>query len=159
MGRGRFRGKGGHLLLPPHPHTALPTQCYERTLVIKKALDFVWLITYRHHCTVYTEPRTLSTHSSLYSKSVKTWPVLKVGIRTWGHANLAVLNRSTKDGIFSSKWNVRGRKKNRNNATTFMIVTRHFSLLPISAKRGVSKWKTCLFPVLNTSFINEEKYQ
>jgi len=33
---GRFWGKGGHLLLPPHPPTALPWQCYKPTLVYKK---------------------------------------------------------------------------------------------------------------------------
>jgi len=39
-GRGRFRGKGGHLLLPPHPSTALPRQCYEHTFVYKKVTRF-----------------------------------------------------------------------------------------------------------------------
>ena len=37
---GRFRGKGGHLLLPPHPLTALPRQCYEHTFVYKKVTSF-----------------------------------------------------------------------------------------------------------------------
>jgi len=42
VGRGRLRGKGGHLLLPPHPPTALPRQCYKHTLVWKKkSLEFV----------------------------------------------------------------------------------------------------------------------
>jgi len=37
---GKVPGKGGHLLLPPHPPTALPRQCYEHTLVYKKVTRF-----------------------------------------------------------------------------------------------------------------------
>ena len=53
VGRGRFRGKGGHLLLPPHPPTALPRQCYEHTLV-KKVTRFclahlLWKSRYNRH--------------------------------------------------------------------------------------------------------------
>jgi len=40
VGRGRFRGKGGHLLLPPHPLTALPGQWCEHPLVNKKVPRF-----------------------------------------------------------------------------------------------------------------------
>ena len=52
VGRERFREKGGHLLLPPHPPTTPSWQCYYHTLVYKKkSLDFISLITYGHHCT------------------------------------------------------------------------------------------------------------
>jgi len=52
VGRGRFQGEGGHLLLPPHSPTALlPRQCSEHISLQKKSLYFVWLITYGHHCT------------------------------------------------------------------------------------------------------------
>ena len=37
---GRLREKGGHLLLPPHPLTALPRHCCEYTLVYKKVTRF-----------------------------------------------------------------------------------------------------------------------
>ena len=42
-GRGRFREKGGHLFLPPHPPTALPRQCYKHTLVHKKSLASLYM--------------------------------------------------------------------------------------------------------------------
>jgi len=52
---GKVPGKGGHLLLPPHPPTALPRQCYEQTLVCKKKVTRFCLA---HHlwtslCVVY----------------------------------------------------------------------------------------------------------
>ena len=40
VGRGRFRRKGGQLLLPPHPPNALPRQCYEHTLGYKKVTRY-----------------------------------------------------------------------------------------------------------------------
>ena len=54
-GSGKVPGKGGHLLLPPHPPTALP-EAVLRTLMglSKKSLDFVWLDTDGHHCTCLT---------------------------------------------------------------------------------------------------------
>ena len=48
---GKVLGKGEHLLLLPHPPTALLRQCYEHISLQKMSLDFVWLITYGHHCT------------------------------------------------------------------------------------------------------------
>ena len=51
---GRVPGKGGHLLLPPHPPTALPRQYYEHTLVYKKVTSFSFA---RHLWTsLYTWP-------------------------------------------------------------------------------------------------------
>jgi len=37
---------------PLEPSLTHPTRCCQHTLVKKKSLDFVWLITYGHHCTM-----------------------------------------------------------------------------------------------------------
>jgi len=59
VGRGRFRGKGGHILLPPHPPTALPRQCYQHTLVYKNVSRFclahhLWTSLCTYRCRIYT---------------------------------------------------------------------------------------------------------